>query len=204
MKPPTSALVQLTALLLILPVFFQGTAAISANRLIVAQTAVKVAKSSLTITPVGEWNKLGARPGRNAETWTLDGPALNDLSFIGGLEDGKTLIREVDRRNRPLPRFSKTMLPTDIVTLFEGTYRIAADTALFTIGKVEPIAFAGQPGISFAYEFTRRDEVKRRGEAAAVIIGGRLFLMSFEGPSLHYFDRDIARYRQMVASARVE
>ena len=175
----------------------------ASNRLIPANVAVKVAKSALTVTPASAWNKLGARPGRDAELWTLDGPALNDLSFYGAIEDGKTLVREVDRRNRPLPRFSKTMLPTDIVTLFEGTYRIAGDTAIFETGRVEPVVFAGRPGVRFEYSFVQRDEVRRRGEATGAVIGGKLYLISFEAPAIYYFDRDIAASRTLVATARI-
>ena len=175
----------------------------AANKLYPANVPAAVAKSALKVTPTIEWNRLSARPGRNAETWTLDGPALNDLSFYGGIQDGKTLLRDRDKRNKPLPRFSKTMLPTDIVQLFEGSYRIAGDTALFEVGKVEPVTFAGNAGVRFEYAFVQRDEVRRKGEATGAVIGGRLYLISFEAPEIHYFDRDIARYREMVGTARV-
>jgi hypothetical protein len=42
---------------------------------------VAVAKSTLTVTPNVNWNRLGARPGRNAESWTIDGLSLNDMTF---------------------------------------------------------------------------------------------------------------------------
>ena len=63
------------------------------NRLIVPGQPVAVAKSMLTVTPAVECNKLGARPGRNSETWTFDGDALNDLTFYGGIEPERTLFR---------------------------------------------------------------------------------------------------------------
>ena len=50
---------------------------------------VQIAKSLLKVTPQSEWNRLGKRIGRNAESWTLDGLSLNDLSFYGGIEAGK-------------------------------------------------------------------------------------------------------------------
>ena len=166
--------------------------------------AQRVGKVGLAVTPPNDWNRLGAKIGRNAESWTIDGLPLNDLSFYAGIENDKPLFREVDRRNRPLPRFASTMLPTDIVALFEGSYRVAAGTSLFEVGKVEPITFAGQPGVRFAYSFVQQDEeVRRQGEATGAVIGGRLYLISFEAPSIHFFERDVARYRQLVDSARV-
>ncbi len=180
------------------------TPAIAAYRLMPAGREQAVGKLGLKVTPPDDWNRLGSKIGRNAESWTLDGLPLNDLSFYAGIEDGKTLFREVDRRNRPLPRFAKSMLPTDIVALFEGSYRVAAGTSLFTIGEVAPATLAGRPGIRFGYSFVQQDEeVRRLGEATAAVIDGRLYLISFEAPAIHYYDRDIGAYRTLVASARI-
>ena len=76
------------------------------NTLIAAGQRVAVAGSALTVQPDAEWNRLGARPGRDAERWTLDGDRLNALTFYGGIDDDRTLFREVDRKNYPLPRFA--------------------------------------------------------------------------------------------------
>ena len=163
-----------------------------------------VGKMGLSVTPPNSWNRLGSKIGRNAESWTLDGLSLNDLTFYGGIEEGRTLFREVDKKNRPLPKFTASMLPTDIVSLFEGSYRVAAGTSLFEIGKVEPVMFAGKAGVHFTYSFVQQgEEVRRNGEGTGAIIGGKLYLITFEAPVIHYFDRDIARYRTLVGTARV-
>lgn len=175
----------------------------TANDLMPSGAAVIVARSSLEITPDRDWNKLSARPGRNSETWTLDGELLNDLVFYGGTENGRTLFREVDRRNRPLPRFQSTMLPTDIPSLLENSYRIAREVSIFTVDRQEPTQFAGHRGIKFSYSFVGPDQLRRRGEANAAIIDGRLYMASFEAPTIHYFDQGIESYRQMVTSARI-
>jgi len=176
--------------------------ALAGNTLVPAGTPVAVAKSALTVTPPGEWNRLGAHPGRHAETWTLDGDTLNDLTFYGGILAGQPIIREVSRKSRPLPRFAATMLLTDVPVLFEQSYRIALDTALMEVGKVEPASFAGRKGVHFSYRFTRPDEdVRRLGEGYAAIADGRLYMMTFEAPAIHYFDDGIAAARAIAASA---
>jgi len=178
--------------------------ALAGNKLIPQGQPVAVAKSPLTITPDHEWNKMGARPGRNSETWTLDGDGLNDVTFYGGIESGRTLFREVSKKNKPLPRFAATMLLTDIPALFENSYSIALDTQLMKIEGVTPTTFLGAKGVHFAYSFSRPDEeVRRKGEASAAIIGGRLYMITFEAPNVYYFDRDIAAYRAIVASAKM-
>lgn len=163
-----------------------------------------IRKSTMSVTPSIAWNRLGARLGRNAEAWTLDGHSLNDLIFYSAIPAGGTLFREVDKKNKPLPKFDPKMLAPDVAALFESTYRIAASTSLFTIDSIEPATFAGQPGFRFAYSFTvQGEEVRRSGEATGAIIRGKLYMITFEAPKLHYFDRNIADYRALVASTKV-
>ena len=71
-----------------------------------------------------------------------------------------------------------------------------------TIDTVEPVTIAGSNGVHFTYNFTRMGEdVHRKGEANAAIIGGRLYMITFEAPELYYFDTGIASYRDVVRSA---
>lgn len=174
------------------------------NKLIPAKAPIAVAKSSLKVTPGTEWNKLSARPGRNSESWTIDGDGLNDLTFYGGIENDATLFREIDKRNRPLPHMSATMLITDVPALLENSYRIALNTPLFTIDSMEPATFAGRPGLRFTYSFTRPDEdLPRKGEARAAIIAGKLYMITFEAPRLHFFDQSVEAFRQIADSAQL-
>ncbi len=176
--------------------------ALAGYALMAANQPVQIGKSILKVTPRGDWNRLGKRVGRNAESWTLDGLTLNDLTFYGGVASGAPLFREVDKVNRPLPHFSTTMLSPDIAQLFEGSYRIANDTSLMAIDAIEPAQFAGHDGFHFTYSFTlQSDEVKRKGEAIGALVGGKLYLITFEAPEIFYFDRDIERFRAIAATA---
>lgn len=163
-----------------------------------------IRKSALTVTPGIAWNRLGARLGRNAEAWTLDGNTLNDLIFYTAIPAGQTLFREVDKKNKPLPKFDAKMLAPDVAAMFESTYRIAGSTSLFSVDSIEPATFAGKPGFRFTYSFTiQNEEVKRVGEATGAIINGQLYMITFEAPKIHYYARNIADYRAVVASAKV-
>jgi len=175
---------------------------LQAGGLKAAGTSVAVARSSLMVTPDVSWNK-GVRPGRLSESWTLDGLTINELTFYGGIVDNTTLFREVDKTNRPLPRFSKTMLIPDIVNLFESSYRVALGTPLMQIDTVEPAPFAGAPGFRFTYSFAAQDEVRRQGEARGAIIGGALYMITYEAPRIHYFARDRAAFVAIAESARL-
>lgn len=177
---------------------------LAGNSLIAAGQRVAVGKSTMTVQPDQEWNKLGARPGRNSEEWTLDGDGLNDLTFYGGIENGRTLFREVNKRNTPLPRFSSTMLLTDLPSLLEQSYRIALDTPLMTITSVKPARLAGAKAVHFGYTFARRGEdLRRTGEGTAAVVGSKLYMITFEAPVTFYFDRDQAGAQAVVTSARL-
>ncbi|MBX9796656.1 hypothetical protein [Sphingomonas sp.] len=171
---------------------------------LIAQGQPVVAAKAITVTPSREWTRIGFAQGKNAESWTLDGLTLNDLTFYGGIAHDTTLIKDRAKKETPLPRFSKTMLPTDVAQLFEGTYRIALRTSQFTIGTVEPTTFAGRPGFKFTYSYALiNEEVRRNGEAYGAIAGDRLYLVTFEAPVIHYFDRDVADFRALVGTAQI-
>lgn len=176
--------------------------AMAGNSLISPGKKVLVAKSNLALTPAREWNKLGARPGTNGEIWTIDSDDLNKVTFYGGIVPGKTLFREVDKRNRPLPKIEATMLPTDIPVLLENSYRIALGTPLITIDLMEPTRFAGAEGIRFTYSYVRQNEdLRRKGEARAAMIQGKLYMITYEAPALYYYEKSLSDYHQLANSA---
>ena len=196
-KPHRAALAALAA-------FAFGVPAMAGNSLIPPGARVAVAKSAMTVVPSIEWNKLGVRPGRNSESWTQDGDDLNDLTFYGGIEAGRPLFREVDKKNQPLPKVSATMLITDIPVLLENSYRVALGAASFKVDLVQPLAFAGSKGVRFTYSFSKQNEtIQRRGEARCAVIAGRLYLITYEAPNLYYYDRTAAAFRAVADSVKL-
>ena len=178
--------------------------AMAGYKLVPKGVPIAVAKSSLTVTPATDWNRLGARPGRNAESWTLDGLTLNDLTFYSGIANDTTLFRDAKKKTAPLPRFSSTMLAPDIAQLFESSYRVSIGTSLMSIDTVEPATFAGKPGFHFTYTFViQGEEVKRKGEATGAVVAGKLYLVTFEAPVIHYFDATRGAAKSVVDSAKI-
>jgi hypothetical protein len=165
---------------------------------------IAVAKSSLTLTPKTDWNRSSARPSTKGELWTLDGASLNELTFYAGIGQGEPLFKERQKAVKPLPKFSAAMLPTDIPQFLEESLRVQLDTAAFTVESVAPATLAGKDGVQFSYRYTvEADNLERRGEARAAVIGGKLYLINFVAPKIYYFDRDIAGVRAMMDSAKL-
>jgi hypothetical protein len=176
-------------------------AAVASNKLIAAGRTVAVAKSSLTVTPDREWNSIFSPPGPN-EVWTIDGDELNELMFFGGIASGRLLDGDkLKKRGRPRPLFNATMLITDVPALLENTYRAVGGITVMAIDRIEPTIFAGHRGIRFTYGFTNPDEVQRKGEGYAAIVDGRLYMITFEAPAIHFFAAGIAAARAVIASA---
>ncbi len=160
-------------------------------KLVPAGQPIAVAKSSMTVTPADDWNRWTARPIKTSEVWTLDGTSLNELYFVAGLTEGKTLFRDIAKKDRPLPKFSKTMLLPDVVEFFESSTRSALQTSLFHIDKVEPDKMSGHDAVRFTFTYAvDGDQMPRKGIGKAAVVNGQLYLVSFVAPSIHYFDRD--------------
>ncbi len=165
--------------------------------------AVTVADSNLTVTPSRDWNRLSENAGKNTETWTLDGEQLNDLTFFGGIEAGKPLVKERHKKRDPLPKFQKSTLLAELPELLEGTYRTQKGIGAFQITSTAPTKFLSQNGVIFGYEYTDEDQITRKGEATAAIVGGKLYMVSFDAPRLHYFDKTIGDVRALIATAKL-
>lgn len=162
---------------------------------------VRIKDSALSVTPPRDWNQLGVKPGKFAETWTLDGEQLNDVTFYAGVEPGEPLVRERNRKREPLPKFRGSTLLVEVPELLEGTYRAYRHIGTFTVTASRPQPFLGRDGVAFSYDYLDSDDLPRKGEAVAAIVNGRLYMMTFDAPRLHFFDRTVGGYRALVAGA---
>ena len=166
--------------------------------------AVKVAKGRLTVTAGEDWNRSPYRPIKAAEVWTLDGDNLNELYFVSGLAPGLPLFQQLDKKNNPLPKLSSTMELTDIPDFYESSIRVALHTSLFEVDKVEPQTFAGHSGIKFSFHYSvENSPIVRKGLAAATLVDGQLYMISFVAPSIYYYDRDAPKAEAIIASAAI-
>lgn len=164
----------------------------------------RVAKSSLTVTPERNWNRLNGRRGKRTERWTLDGPQLNDVTFFGGVEAGSSLFKGRGAQKDVLPNFDDTMLLIDIPALLDSTYRVTRGMRSFDLVAVGPKQFLGKDGVEFSYQMIANNGSTLRGEARAVIVDGELFMVTFEAPRLFYFETYVSDFYALLATARIE
>ena len=174
----------------------------AAWRLVEAGDARKVARSDLVVTAPEDWNRSTSRPTSRSEVWTQDGVGLTELMFYAKIKDGETLFQRNQRKRNPMPEFDKDMLLTDLVEWYEDTANVALGGSLFRIDEVKPAKLGGYDAVHFSYSYTGGDNVARLGEARAAIVDEKLYLISYEAPRLHYFDRYITGVRAMMDNAR--
>jgi len=174
------------------------------NSLVSAGPQAGIARSSLSASPAGEWNKLSYRGGKNVEVWTIDGDGLNKVTFYGGIEVGKPLFKEADKKNKPLPRVTPNMLITDIPALLESSYRSQFSVDQMSIDSEEPATISGRKGIRFTYTFVKNDEdVQRKGEGIGAFVNNRLYIVCYEAPAIHFFDKDVEKFRQLASTLKI-
>ena len=164
-----------------------------------------VADHSMRVTPTIRWNKAPRGPHdiQREENWTLNGPLLDGLTFIGGLEHDKRIVQQRRKADRKVPNFRADMNPTEIASMIESFYRIRAGSTRFDMTGLKPRDFLGRPGFQFDYVHLGGDEVERKGRAVGAIVDGRFYLALFDATRMHYFDAGLPEFERIVESARL-
>jgi len=164
-----------------------------------------VARGSMVVRPTIRWNKAPRGPHdiSREENWTLNGPLLDGLTFIGGLEHDKRIVVQRRKADRKVPNFRADMNPTEIASMIESFYRIRAGSTRFEMTGLQPREFLGRPGFQFDYAHLGGDEVERRGRAVGAVINNRFYLALFDAARMHYFDAGLPEFERIVQSARL-
>jgi len=168
--------------------------------------SVRVGDGSMAVTPPREWNRqrrIFFDDVQWVEDWTLNGPLLDNMSFISGLPHGKYLIRTDKRDAQQVPRFHSDMTAPEIQALLESAYRVRGGAIDFRTLSLQPRQFLGAPGFQFDFEHLDGDEVWRKGRAVGAVIGGRLYLIMVDAVRAHYYPETLADLEAMIASAQL-
>ena len=166
---------------------------------------VSVGNGSVVVTAPRIWNKqrrLFFDDIPWVESWTLNGPLLDDMMFVTGLPDRRTLVRQRSTDNRQVPMFRSNMSVFEVTSMLETAYRVRAGTIDFRTLSLTPRPFMGYPGFQFDFEHLDSDELWRKGRAVGAIIEGRLYLIMLDAARSHYYPDALRDFEAVVASAR--
>lgn len=162
-----------------------------------------VAANRMTVTAPHPWNRVprGYYDIREEENWTLNGPILDSIAFIGGLPDGKAIVHQRRKADRQVPLFRANMTPPEIVAMVESLYRIRAGAAEFDMTGLKPVTFLGRPGLQLEFDYLDGNEIKRRGRGYGAVVDGRLYMMLLDAARMHYFDAAAGDFDVMAQGA---
>ena len=136
------------------------------------------------------------------DDWTLNGPILDEISFVSGLKDNRALIRQRWSANQQVPRFRSNMTPPEIATMLESLFRVRGGAVDFRTLSLQPRPFLGTNGFQLDYEHLDGDEVWRKGRAVGAVVNGRLYMILLDAAKSHYFATTLPDFEALVASAR--
>lgn len=146
------------------------------------------------------WNRFVDQAASGTEFWTIDGIALDRLRFFAGIAAGEPLAPPLGKR--PARAFDAAMSPHEIVELYEAF--TTGDASSFSVTRLAPARFLGSEGFRFEFDLTRRlDQLELRGLGYGAVVEGRLYLVIYSAPRLHYFGAHLPAAETAMRSARV-
>ena len=166
-----------------------------------------VGNGSMVVTPPQQWNEQRRwffDSIRWVEDWTLNGPYLDGITFVTGLPSGEYLVRQRKSDERQVPKFRSDMLAPEIAAMLESAYRVRGGAIEFETLGLQPRQFMGYPGFQYDYQHLDTDELWRKGRAVGAVIGGRLYLILYDGARSHYYGAALPDFEAIVASARLK
>ncbi|WP_341915732.1 hypothetical protein [Ferrovibrio terrae] len=153
------------------------------------------------------WNKvnqLRLESSAPLAYWTVDGPSLNGMLFIGGVKDGQPVVKvQGDTTKDNALIFRNGMTATEIVELWEATTAKISQTTIAKGSNIEGATFGGTSGFKFDFHYVTKDEVDRSGIGYATVKDGRLYLIFFSGTKLHHYPARLASAKRIIESARI-
>lgn len=167
---------------------------------------VSVGDGSMVVTPPRPWNRhrpIIFEDIRQVEDWTQNGALLDGMSFVTGLQNGKSLIRQRKSANQQVPLFRSNMTPPEIAAMIESLYRVRGGAVDFRTLSLKPRPFLGAKGFELDYEHLDDDELWRRGRVIGTVIDGRLYMILLDAAKSHYFDAALPDFEAVVGSARL-
>ncbi len=189
------------ALALALGISAIPTVAQAGWKLIPANGSAKI--GSMTVTPGTDWNQASARPGKQGVTWTHDGFALNQFDMFAAVPGGATVYVDKDKKRNPMPRFESTMMLLELGDLFERVFRAKEQAVEFIRDSEEPTKLSGHSALQMRYRYiTPNSALHRQGVVRMAVVDGRLYILNFTGPSLHYFEDGLPEAIAIMDSAK--
>ena len=186
----------------------EGGAGFSSYYTLARVRSVEVGNGSMVVVPPRPWNRARRQLFFSndlswVEDWTLNGPYLDGISFVSGLPNNRSFLRQRRTDDRQVPNFRSNMTAPEIAAMIESLFRVRGGAVDFRTLGLSPRPFLGTNGFQFDFEHLDSDELWRKGRAVGAVINGRLYLILLDAARSHYYPNALPDFEAMVASARL-
>ena len=95
------------------------------------------------------------------------------------------------------------MMLLELGDLFERVFRARAQAVEFVREAEVPSKLSGHSALQMHYRYVLPDSpLRRQGVARLAVVDGRLYILNFTGPSLHYFGDGLPEAISIMDSAK--
>lgn len=169
--------------------------------------SIAVGNGSMVVTPPRPWNRarrqlLFSNDLVWVEDWTLNGPYLDGITFVSGLPNNRSFLRQRRTDDRQVPNFRSDMSAPEIAAMIESLFRVRGGAIDYRTLGLAPRPFLGANGFQLDYEHLDSDELWRRGRVVGAVIDGRLYMILLDAARSHYYANALPDFEAIVASAR--
>ena len=147
-----------------------------------------------SVQPGIQWSKVTLD---NVEVWTVDGPNLEMIRFVRGLEDGDRMFTAPD--DVKLPAYNPAMKANEVMEFVVDSFaRSGASNVEGT--ALRPTQFGAASGFRFDLSFTSGDGLWFDGMAVGATIDDKLHLIVYTGARQHYFPKYRDEVERMIGT----
>ena len=153
-----------------------------------------------TVDPQIVWSEITSGKTR---IWTVDGGALQELSFISGVEDGEAPFIVESRDEDKNPKFRKGMTFLEIQDLVADGLAITGVQQLKT-KNLRPVHFGNHDGFRFEFECVTKEGLEKSGLVVGSVVKEQLYLIVYYGAHAHYFAKHREHVEKIIASIQTK
>lgn len=153
---------------------------------------------SYSVQPGAAWNDFR---GGSHEQWSQNGPLLDALLLVGGLDAGDTLFDDSDDKAN-MPTWRAGMTESEAAEFVEDSIA-QRDLGQVSTANLRPASFGTARGFAFDISHVTKEGLNKRGMAHGAILNGKLNLILMTATATYYFDAVRPDVERLVASVRL-
>jgi len=137
------------------------------------------------------------------QIWTVDGPRLQEIRFVSGIDDGEAPFQVKDREEEKNLKFRKDMTFLEVQDLVVDGI---ATTGAHRLGNknLRPAGFGGHDGFRFEIDFVTEEGLEKSGFVVGSIIKEKLYLIIYSGARVHYFAKHKKHVEDIIESVQMK